>query len=57
MYSKIEIALVFKNCNSEEEVLKACVQFRFLVMEGSQQHFYFLCTASLERINQLIIND
>ena len=55
-YTKIEIAQIFGQCNSEEEVYEACARFRLLIVDGSQNHFLFMETISLKRITYLIKN-
>lgn len=56
IYTKIEIAQIFGQCKSEEEVYEACARFRYLILNADQKHFLFMETISLKRITYLIKN-
>lgn len=56
-YTPIEIALIFSECMTEEEVMTACERFRYLILNAGQKHLYLMTRLSTQRIKFIIENE
>ena len=54
MYDKIEIALIFTECHTEDEIKRVCVVLRDLMKECNDELYDFVRMVSIKRLSKIL---